>query len=51
VSDVYAAVEAIARDTDIPLAWVCDTLAVCRSAYYAWRGGEPTPREQAGVLV
>ena len=25
---------------------VCDVLAVCRSAYYAWRSGEPSAREQ-----
>jgi transposase InsO family protein len=28
------------------IAAVCDALDVCRSAYYAWLRGEPTPREQ-----
>ena len=46
MTDVYAAVEAIARDTSLALTHICDTLAVCRSAYYAWRNGTPSPREQ-----
>lgn len=41
---MYAAVEAIARDTRFALAQVCEVLAVCRSAYYAWLGGALTPR-------
>jgi transposase InsO family protein len=45
VSDVYAAVEAIAHDAALPTATVCDVLEVSRSAYYAWGDGEPTPRE------
>ena len=43
---MYAAVEAIAHDTSLALTQVCDALAVCRSAYYAWRDGEPSSREQ-----
>ena len=39
-------VEAIARDSDQATAAVCDVLGVSRSAYYAWRSGEPSPREQ-----
>lgn len=46
MTDVYAAVEAIARDPSLALTHVCDVLAVCRSAYYAWRDGAPSPREQ-----
>ncbi len=39
-------VEAIAWDSDQATAAVCDVLGVSRSAYYAWRSGEPSPREQ-----
>ena len=46
MTDVYPAVEAIARDADIPIATVCDLLDVSRSAYYAWRSEEPGPRER-----
>lgn len=41
---MYAAVEAIARDTRFALAQVCDVLEVCRSAYYAWLAGVLSPR-------
>jgi putative transposase len=43
---VYAAVEAIARDGALATAAVCDVLGVCRSAYYAWRDGEPSGRDR-----
>jgi putative transposase len=43
---VYAAVEAIVQAATFSTALVCDVLDVCRSAYYAWRGGEPSGREQ-----
>jgi putative transposase len=43
---VYAAVEAIAHDDGLPTATVCDALGVSRSAYYAWREGGPSGREQ-----
>jgi putative transposase len=46
VTDVYPAVEAIARDSAASLAAVCDVLGVCRSAYYAWQAAEPGPRER-----
>jgi putative transposase len=46
VTDVYAAVEAIARDGGIATATVCDVLAVSRSAYYAWLHGAPTRRNR-----
>jgi putative transposase len=46
VTDVYAAVEAVARDATLPTATICDTLGVCRSAYYAWRAAEPSLRER-----
>jgi putative transposase len=42
VTDVYAAVGAIVRDGTLAMTAVCDVLAVSRSAYYAWRDGEPT---------
>jgi putative transposase len=44
---VYAAVETIARDGRFALTQICDVLAVCRSAYYAWRDATPTPRVRA----
>jgi putative transposase len=46
VTDVYPAVEAIARDRQFAIATICDLLAVSRSAYYAWRHSGPTPRER-----
>ena len=38
--------EAVARDAALPVAKICAVLDVSRSAYYAWRDGAPTPREQ-----
>jgi putative transposase len=46
VTDVYAAVEAIARDAPAAAATICETLGVSRSAYYAWLAAEPGVREQ-----
>jgi transposase InsO family protein len=47
VTEVYAAIESISGAPEIDsIAAVCDALDVCRSAYYAWLRGEPTPREQ-----
>jgi transposase InsO family protein len=46
VTAVYAAVEAIAAASAFATAAVCDTLDVSRSAYYAWRDGEPAARER-----
>jgi len=46
VSAVYAAVEAIVQQGTVPTALVCDVLGVWRSAYYAWRAGEPSGQEQ-----
>jgi putative transposase len=43
---VYAAVEAIVHDDELSTAAVCDVLGVSRSAYYAWRDGEPSGRER-----
>lgn len=43
---MYAAVEAVARDATLPTATICDTLGVCRSAYYAWRAAEPGLRHR-----
>lgn len=42
---MYAAVEAIAAEA-FATAAVCDTLGVSRSAYYAWRDGDPSPRDR-----
>jgi putative transposase len=46
VTAVYAAVEAIVQAATLSTALVCDVLDVCRSAYYAWRDGELSGREQ-----
>ena len=46
MTDVYAAVEAVAADGAFATAAVCDTLAVSRSAYSAWRDGEDSPRDE-----
>jgi putative transposase len=46
VSDVYAAVETIAGDAALPVAKICNVLDVSRAAYYAWRDGAPSPRDQ-----
>lgn len=43
---MYAAVEAIAQDSEMSTSCVCDTLDVARSAYYAWRTAEPSARRQ-----
>ena len=44
---MYAAVEAIARDSVVATAVVCGVLGISRSAYYAWRSpGPPSPRAQ-----
>jgi putative transposase len=40
---MYAAIDQIAG-RDLSTAAVCTTLDVSRSAYYAWRGGEPSSR-------
>ncbi|HEY3835338.1 MAG TPA: IS3 family transposase [Bryobacteraceae bacterium] len=43
---MYAAIDAIVHDDALPTASVCDVLGVSRSAYYAWRDGEPSGRAQ-----
>ena len=45
MTEVYAAVEAIAGEASFSTATVCDVLAVSRSAYYAWLHGESSSRE------
>lgn len=45
MSDVYAAVEAIAQSTNLPTVTICDVLEVSRSAYYDWLTREPGIRE------
>ena len=49
MTDVYTAIEAIAREGPFATATVCDTLAVSRSAYYVWRetGDSPGDHERA----
>ena len=44
---MYAAIDAIVHDDALPTASVCDVLGVSRSAYYAWRDGEPSGRDNA----
>jgi len=51
VSAVYAAVEGIVTADAGATAVVCDVLAVCRSAYYAWRSGEASAREQRDAAL
>lgn len=46
MTDLYTAVESIARDDDIPVVTLCDILEVSRSAYYAWLSAEPGLRER-----
>ena len=46
MTDIYAAVEALAGEAVFSTATICDVLAVSRSAYYAWLHGEPSSREQ-----
>ena len=46
MTDVYAAVEAIACDVPLSAASVCEVLDVSRSAYYAWLAAEPSVRER-----
>lgn len=36
-----------ALEENCPVSLLCDTLHVSRSAYYAWRRGEPSTRQQA----
>jgi hypothetical protein len=46
VSDVYAALEAIAQGTSLPTATICEALEVSRSAYYDWLTRQPGARER-----
>jgi putative transposase len=48
---VYTAVESIAQNTAVPLAEVCETLDVSRSAYYAWIGASPSVREEKDMFL
>jgi transposase InsO family protein len=41
---VYAAINAIIQEAELSTAAVCEVLDVSRSAYYAWRDGEPSDR-------
>jgi len=51
VTAVYAAVEAIVQADECATAAVCAVLDVCRSAYYAWRDGEPSGRDQREAVL
>lgn len=42
---MYAAVESLTEDGGYATATVCEALKVCRSAYYAWRDGDATKRD------
>ena len=44
MTDVYTAIEQISDPNRLATAAVCDVLEVSRSAYYAWRQGESSPR-------
>ena len=46
MTTVYAAIEAIVQTDACATTAVCDVLDVCRSAFYAWRDGEPSSRDQ-----
>jgi transposase InsO family protein len=48
---VYTAVESIAQNTAVPLAEICETLDVSRSAYYAWIGASPSVREEKDMFL
>jgi putative transposase len=45
VSDLYAALESIARDAALPTTAICEVLDVSRSAYYDWLNRTPGVRE------
>ena len=45
MSDLYAALEAIACDTALPTTTICEVLDLSRSAYYDWLNHEPGVRE------
>ena len=48
---MYTAVESIAQNTAVPLAEICETLDVSRSAYYAWIGASPSVREEKDMFL
>lgn len=45
MTDIYAAIEVIARQERQPVVSVCEVLEVSRSAYHAWRTRDATARE------
>jgi putative transposase len=47
MSDLYAAVEAILEDSPFGVESVCEVLGLTRSAFYAWKDGKPSEREQS----
>ena len=51
MTDLYAAVEAIATDLGIALMTVCDILEISRSAYYNWLGSGSTARERETAVL
>ena len=46
MTGVYAAIEAIAQGTSVPMVTIGDVLEVSRSAYYDWLTREPGARER-----
>lgn len=48
---MYTVIETIAEQSQVATAAVCDTLQVCRSAYYAWRAAAPTAREERDQML
>jgi transposase InsO family protein len=43
---IYTAVDAIASESAVATSAICDVLGVSRSAFYAWRVGESSPRDR-----
>lgn len=49
MTDVYAAVDNIVQSGATKAAVVCEVLKLSRSAYYAWRTRQPSPRQTRDV--
>jgi transposase InsO family protein len=47
MSDLHAVVKAIVEDSSFGVESVCKVLDVNRSAFYAWKGSEPSERQQS----
>ena len=49
MNDLYAAVDAIVAEDGISVTVACESLEICRSAYYAWRSAPRTVSEEADM--